>query len=73
MREAMESPYVSANMHTWIDFVFGYKQRGPDAQMSLNTFSKITYQPELPEDFDISSEPDPTLRAAYENQAYNYG
>jgi hypothetical protein len=67
MREAIESPYVSANMHTWIDYVFGYKQRGPDAQMSLNTFSKITYQPEFPEDFDISSEPDPQLRAAYEN------
>lgn len=43
MREAIESPYVSANLHTWFDFIFGYKQRGPDAQMCLNTFSKITY------------------------------
>lgn len=41
--------------------------------MCLNTFSKITYQPEQPDDFDISQEPDPALRSAYENQAYNYG
>jgi hypothetical protein len=31
MREAFESPYVSANLHTWIDYIFGFKQRGPEA------------------------------------------
>ena len=73
MREGIESQYVSNNLHTWIDFIFGCKQRDQEAVMSLNTFSKITYAPEKEGDFDVSLVNDPTLKAAYESQGYNYG
>ena len=28
MRDALQSDYVSDNLHFWIDIIFGYKQRG---------------------------------------------
>ena len=46
MREGIESQYVSNNLHTWIDYIFGCKQREQEAINALNTFSKITYAPE---------------------------
>lgn len=37
-RFALESNFVSANLHKWIDLVFGYLQRGDRAQFANNLF-----------------------------------
>jgi len=43
-RQALESEYVSNNLHNWIDLIFGYKQRGQDAIDAVNVFHHLTYE-----------------------------
>jgi hypothetical protein len=31
MKDALESEYVSNNLNSWIDLIFGYKQKGIDS------------------------------------------
>lgn len=42
--QALESEFVSCQLHQWIDLIFGYKQRGPEALRALNVFHYLTYE-----------------------------
>jgi len=68
-RQALESEYVSKNLHRWIDLVFGYKQRGQEAIDALNTFVHVTYEGEV----DLESMTDPVQRASTIAQIENFG
>ncbi|XP_057435514.1 BEACH domain-containing protein C2 isoform X2 [Lotus japonicus] len=54
-QKALESEYVSAHLHEWIDLIFGYKQRGKEAVAANNVFFYITYEGTV--DIDKISDP----------------
>lgn len=69
MREALESDYVSRHLHEWIDIIFGYKQRGEDAEKADNVFHYLTYEGSV----DLDSIKDANERACLEIQIMEFG
>ncbi|KAM7346344.1 A kinase anchor protein rugose isoform 13-T20 [Cochliomyia hominivorax] len=68
-RMALESEFVSCQLHQWIDLIFGYKQRGPEAIRATNVFYYLTYEGSV----DLEAIVDPVMREAVENQIRNFG
>ncbi|CAF0746128.1 unnamed protein product [Didymodactylos carnosus] len=68
-RMALESEFVSCQLHHWIDLIFGYKQRGPEAQRAVNLFYYMTYEGAI----NLDAITNPIDRAAVETQIKNFG
>ncbi|CAG8462143.1 12484_t:CDS:10 [Funneliformis caledonium] len=68
-RQALESEYVSAHLHEWIDLVFGYKQQGPAAVEAINVFHHLSYEGAI----DLDAITDPVERSASTGIIHNFG
>ncbi|XP_057661633.1 neurobeachin isoform X4 [Diorhabda carinulata] len=68
-RMALESEFVSCQLHQWIDLIFGYKQKGPEAIRATNCFYYLTYEGSV----DLESIQDKIMKEAIENQIRNFG
>jgi len=67
--EALESDHVSQYLHTWLDLIWGYKQRGEEALAAKNLFHPLTYEGSV----NIDDIADPIEKAATISQITNFG
>lgn len=67
-RQALESDYVSQFLNHWIDLVFGYKQRGQEAENAINVFHPATYY-----GVDVNAITDPVRQKALKTMIETYG
>lgn len=44
MKAALESEYASLTLNGWIDLVFGYQQKGEEAEKAANVYYHLCYE-----------------------------
>mmetsp|Transcript_5346 Transcript_5346/g.10200 ORF Transcript_5346/g.10200 Transcript_5346/m.10200 type:complete len:1566 (+) Transcript_5346:442-5139(+) len=69
MQNALESDFCSSHLSKWIDLIFGYKQRGPEAEKANNIFYHLSYY----DSYDLAKIDDEILRTEIELHIADFG
>lgn len=69
LRNALESDIVSKNLHSWIDLIFGYAQKGEEAIKAHNLFYYMCYEGNV----DLDAIVDLNQRHAIQVQIMEFG
>lgn len=56
-------------MNQWIEVIFGYKHKGPEAVRATNMFYYLTYEGAV----DMDNNSDTVMKEAVENQIKSFG
>ncbi len=67
--QALESDYVSAHLHEWIDLIFGWKQKGDAAIEAHNVYYHMFYEGAV----DLSKIKDPLEKKSTIAVINNFG
>ncbi|EAY20736.1 Beige/BEACH domain containing protein [Trichomonas vaginalis G3] len=67
-RMALESPLVSSRINQWVDLIFGFKQRGQEAENAFNVYHPFSY-PTILDNTKIYND----FKNAINNHALNFG
>ena len=70
-RAALESVHVSSSLHSWIDLIFGFKQKGREAIEADNLFFHLTYENAVSD--EAVSRMDAVELQALETQVQEFG
>ncbi|XP_009977759.1 PREDICTED: WD repeat- and FYVE domain-containing protein 4 [Tauraco erythrolophus] len=68
-RQALESDYVSAHLHRWIDLIFGHRQHGSAAVEAVNTYHPYFYGDKM----DLNNIKDPLIKSTILGFISNFG
>jgi hypothetical protein len=72
-RKALEGRIVSEKLPKWIDLVFGYKQKGKQAELEVNTYCHFTYEDSIKKIVGKQADPDFALQEGLIHQIVFYG
>ena len=71
LRKLLENKKISKSLNQWIDLIFGYQQRGPNAEKALNTYRNSCY-PLNKTDIENMTKSGEIVSFLYEKQELGY-